>query len=687
MKHLICLTLLLLTVQAHCQDLVPLWSGYMTTTTTNAASITAFETDSEGNVYYVGKTPYNTYFNYHPFGGTLIMSPVGNQDCFIVKISSDGTVLWGETFGGSGDDIGTDIAIDDFENVYITGTFEGTVDFDPGAGVDNHTAPSNHNQFIVKLDTAGNYIWTKTIEAPFAGSIHLLTTDSDGNVFTTGNFSTAAMDFDPSAAVFNLPYTSGSDMFVLKLDEDGNFMWAKAVGGTLHQLPRDLVTDNLNHVYICGDFMETVDFDPGTGTESHVSVGGRDLFLLKLNELGDFQWVHTAGGPSDDYAADVEIDPNDNVYFTGDFKGTVDFGSSGVPMMFTSYSAGNQDMFVQKLTSNGTSSWVKQIGGSAAERPKEIKIDDLNNVVIGGSFQGTTDFDPGVGVAQSTVFSADDDAFILILDSIGEYVLHASTYEAEDEFCSGIALGPDGSIYLAGNFDGYVDLSLGQGTDIYGTGSVVVKPYVAKYHRCSHSQSTDTVVTCDSYMWPLTGLTYSSSNIYSSVETDIFGCDSTVYLDLTINTVNIGVNQNDNTLTANESGASYQWIDCMSMQAISGETNQSFVATNNGSYAVVVDNGLCSDTSACTAIQGIGITELYDNPIRIYPNPASMTIQIDDNTFNEFAILTISGQRVLKGELQPNTPVDISVLPSGVYLVKLQHTHGATSATAMFMKE
>lgn len=688
MKYLFFFLAIIPALNMYGQDLVPLWSGYMSSPV-QAPTLTAFETDAAGNVYYVGKTPMNTYYNYDPFGGVLIMSPVGSFDCFIVKVSSAGNVLWGATIGGTGEDVAEDLVIDDSGYVYVTGTFENVVDFDPGPGVANFTAQgSNENPFILKLDTAGNYVWNKTLEGPWSGNNHRITVDQDHQVLITGHFSAASVDFDPGAPVFNLPFTSGVDLFVLKLDDNGDFVWAKSVGGNLHQIPRDIATDALDAVFISGDYMEIVDFDPGAGTAMETSVGGRDLFLLKLNAAGDFQWVHAMGGPDDDYGAAVQTDPVGNIYFTGDFKGTVDFGIPGTPMILVSDISSSSDMFLQRLDANGVPLWLKQIGGSGAERPAEIQIDDFGNLIIGGSFQGAAiDFDPGPGVAASTVFNPDDDTFILKLDSLGGYLFHATTFAAEDEFCSGIALGPDETIYLAGNFDGYIDLSLGQGTAVYGTGSTVVRPYVAKYHQCTASESTETVVSCDAYTWPLTGLTYTNTDIYSSAETDIYGCDSTVYLDLTINSVDAGVSQNDFTLTADEAGANYQWIDCSTQLPVSGETGQSFNATYNGEFSVVVDNGFCNDTSACFLIEGLGIKESEQTLLRIYPNPASHEIRIGFDVDGTFEIVDMTGKLILSGTINSTNNIDVSGLQPGVYIVRVANEEWTFTLQSILVKE
>jgi len=142
---------------------------------------------------------------------------------------------------------------------------------------------------------------------------------------------------------------------------------------------------------------------------------------------------------------------------------------------------------------------------------------------------------------------------------------------------------------------------------------------------------SEQLTVCDSYTWPVDGQTYTASGIYAASFTASTGCDSTHTLDLTIETVDGAASMVDEiTLTANTSNATYQWIDCNNNFApIAGETNQTFDATVNGVYAVIVTTGNCSDTSACLTVDKIGLSEIGVANIHVFPNPNEGMFKID----------------------------------------------------------
>ena len=193
------------------------------------------------------------------------------------------------------------------------------------------------------------------------------------------------------------------------------------------------------------------------------------------------------------------------------------------------------------------------------------------------------------------------------------------------------------------------------------------------------NSSSFTATSCDSYSW--NNQNYTSSGTYQQTFTNANGCDSVVTLTLTIDeTPAANVSNVNNTLTAAQSGVSYQWIDCNNGNApINGATNQSFTPNANGSYAVILENGSCSVTSACTAITTVGLEELKAKTA-IYPNPASNQIIIEGSIgshvtiFNQFGQLVI--QTVLNSE-QEN--MDISNLSDGVYSVQIIQTNETKS--------
>ncbi|MDQ3190654.1 MAG: T9SS type A sorting domain-containing protein [Bacteroidota bacterium] len=185
-----------------------------------------------------------------------------------------------------------------------------------------------------------------------------------------------------------------------------------------------------------------------------------------------------------------------------------------------------------------------------------------------------------------------------------------------------------------------------------------------------------TETACDSYT--LNNQTYTASGTYSQLLQNTAGCDSTITLNLTINTANVSVEQMDVMLSANTSGANYQWLDCNnSFAVISGASSQNFIPATNGNYAVVVIENNCIDTSACYAITTIGIEEnTAGNNLLIYPNPTSGNITLSSETPLNNAgikILTISGQVILeeKNLKGKNFQFDLNKEARGIYLMEI----------------
>jgi hypothetical protein len=212
----------------------------------------------------------------------------------------------------------------------------------------------------------------------------------------------------------------------------------------------------------------------------------------------------------------------------------------------------------------------------------------------------------------------------------------------------------------------------------YNDGNGVTNSHVRVYSFCSASTGTDIVSACDSYMW-IDGNTYTSSNtIATYLLTNATGCDSLVTLNLTINTVDISVTNNIPTLTANQSGATYQWIDCNNGNtAIAGETNQSYTATTNGSYAAVVSINGCSDTTACTTFSTIGINETESTEIVIFPNPSSGLFTVNSaktNNVVSYTIKSLEGKTIVENQLisSPIFNLDLSTQAKGIYFVSIE---------------
>ncbi|MCO6500991.1 MAG: T9SS type A sorting domain-containing protein [Vicingus serpentipes] len=172
-----------------------------------------------------------------------------------------------------------------------------------------------------------------------------------------------------------------------------------------------------------------------------------------------------------------------------------------------------------------------------------------------------------------------------------------------------------------------------------------------------------------------TNITANESHVSTLVGQAANGCDSVVTTNLTVEpTIDITVTNSSPTLTANQTGATYRWLDCGNGDTIiPSETSASFTASINGSYAVEIMVGNCIDTSACEAVTGVGIEEKSNQEVLIYPNPTSgiITIDLGSNTdLVNYSITTIDGKIVISGKTFQNLiKVDLSNESKGVYFL------------------
>ena len=331
-----------------------------------------FRLDATGYMYLTGG--FNGTVNFDTGAGTstLTSTPAASAgssgtDIFISKLDPAGNLVWVKSMGGGDLDETTSIELDGSGNIYTTGTFYGTTDLDPGAGTANFTAPGWSNIFVSKLDASGNFVWAKSIGQTFENTGRGIAVNLIGEVYVTGYFNGTA-DFDPDAGTFNMSSAGLSDIFIMKLKNNGSLGWAKRIGDSGNDMSVSLATDMTNNVYVCGYYSVGADFDPGTGVFMLNSAGDEDTFILKLDANGNFLWANSIGGPGDDTfnASDLTIDASNNVYTTGKFRETVDFDPS--PAVFNVTATGgtnlnSSDMFIHKLGYNQTSTGIKSIDG------------------------------------------------------------------------------------------------------------------------------------------------------------------------------------------------------------------------------------------------------------------------------------------------------------------------------------
>lgn len=590
--------------------------------------------DVFGDIYVTGS--FEKTVDFDPNAGVHNLTSAGKTDIFVQKLDSGGNLLWVKSMGSIEYDMGKSITVDGSGNVYITGGFRKTVDFDPNAGKSNLTniSPNVDAMFVQKLDQMGNLIWAKGVTGGVGVSGQSIKTDALGNVYTTGYFG-GTIDFDPNIGVYNLESKTHNtaDIFVQKLDASGELIWAKSMGGRSFDVGGALEVDDLGNVYTLGYFNYTVDFDPNAGVTNLTAKSiWTDIFIQKLDANGDFIWARSMGGESNDYGWSLAIDASGNIYSTGDFSGTVDFDpNAGTDSLI---SGGLRDVFVQKLNSDGDLIWVKPFGSIGNDFARSIAVGDSNSVYITGNFEKTVDFDPNSGTSNLTA-NGSSDIFILKFSDCASYKALSTSICQGDSFLFATRY-----LKLTGTY--FDTLLNSRGCDSVNKLKLKVN---------TPSLSTDSQKACDQFTW-INGITYTASNsIAQHVLTNSFGCDSVV-------TLNLNLLKSSSHLDTQFACKSFQWID--------GRT----YTQNNTSASVILANKLGCDS----IVQLNLVISDIDANVAVYPNPTKGLLNVDLGNLNNVSlnVFDVRG-RLVYSDKNVKAPIYELMLDvaKGVYLVKV----------------
>lgn len=414
----------------------------------------AIETDVLGNVYIAGT--FEATVDFDPTSTDGLLTSNGLVDVFVQKRNPSGKVLWTRSFGGEKGDGVRDIAVDEAGNVYIVGSFQDSVDFDPGADTMSLNAIGYYDIYVQKLSTDGDFQWAISVGSSDRDEGYSITTDSDGAVYFTGRFFDT-VDFDPGDGVFKLTSPRFANGFVEKLDTDGNFLWAYSLEEILPNSISGIAADPAeNTIYVCGRFGGTVDFDPGTGVENRTSLGVSDGFVQKLNANGELIWVRTIGSEQDVlYSESIVVDANGDVIQGGRFRGTPDFDPGlGV---FEATSVGYLNFFIQKMDSDGNFIWANTQGDPEGSSGV-VEVNADNEIFVAGVFHETVDFDPGSGV-QEISSKGYSDIYLQKLDQAGNLEWVRTMGGTMPDYSSSCAINNLGDIFITGGFGGVVDFS------------------------------------------------------------------------------------------------------------------------------------------------------------------------------------------------------------------------------------
>ncbi len=291
----------------------------------------------------------------------------------------------------------------------------------------------------------GDALWQKGVGGSGDDQATSVVSDRSGNVYVTGVF-VGSVDFGGGALV-----SAGlGDMFLVKYDPAGKLVFAKRFGNNQQDSGARLAIDSANNVVLLGSFQGAVDFGGGPLN----SAGGADLVVAKFSPTGQHLWSRRYGGIlTEDPPYGLAVDTHDNVFVTAVFAGQVDFGTGPID----AYNGVDSVLF--KTAADGTTSWVRRIGGNGYERIGGVTTDRLDNVIIAGSFSEVIDFGSGFVTADNR----HKDGFVAKYgpDNTLAWVRRMSGYSPDTGYPTGIASDSAGNLTVTGWFNGGIDLGSG----------------------------------------------------------------------------------------------------------------------------------------------------------------------------------------------------------------------------------
>ncbi len=387
----------------------------------------ALAADTTGNVYVCG-----SFAGTINFGGNLISS--GLTDVFVAKYDGAGNLLWARKAGGTGYDEGRGIAVDAAGNAYVTGIFQGAASF----GATNLTSSGNSDVFLAQYDAAGTIIWARRAGGNADDEAHALALDGAGNLYLTGTF-----DGNASFGSFAMQNNSHtSDLFIAKTDNLGNFLWVAKAGGNTDDDSRSISLDAATNVYVTGSFAGTATFGT-TNLTARGTNGLNDAFLAKYSGAGTFLWAQQAGGNGSDNGYSVTTDNGGNVIVTGSFSSPALFGA-------TSLTGNGTDIFVAKYDSAGSMLWVRRAGGNDAiygDSGRGVTTDGAGNIYVTGFFSGSGNFG-----STNLPTSGFDDVFVAKYDNGGNLLWVRQAGGVNLDVANAIALDGSANIFATGFF-------------------------------------------------------------------------------------------------------------------------------------------------------------------------------------------------------------------------------------------
>ncbi|UTW63838.1 T9SS type A sorting domain-containing protein [bacterium SCSIO 12741] len=493
------------------------------------------------------------------------------------------------------------------------------MDFDPGPDTTYYQSEGSSDLFISKFDPNGKLLWTKTLGSFGIDEGEDVEVDSHGNVFLTGK-TWGIVDMDPGPGNFYRGDSGIYQSFVLKLDNQGQFLWSSVLANGLQSYGNEIALGSNGEVFSIGYMVGTIDFDPDTG--QHILTSGVKgcTFVQGLNNNGDLLWASTLDFDGNIRARDLAIDPIGQLYLSGVFLGSVDFdpgpGQKRVTGVHNTFQG-----FMLKLTPSGHFTWVKVLESNGDNIITDIQLTPSNRLLISANSGTPLDMDPNGSIHQINIQGS------LRSSAIAVYSQNACQPSAG------------------------VDQQTSCRTFTWIDGQTYTSDDSTATYTLTNKSGCDSVVTLD--------LTI------QKVDTQITRVGDTLH-------------------ALAQGLAYFQWLDCDSnYKAIPGASHSKFAPSKPGQYAVAINQNWCFDTTSCSTYfpsdNGTNVDELRtERPVfNAYPNPCSKFIQLSSTHPGTLTIHNLNGEKVQDYYIQKEArKIDVAHLKQGVYLLIFESEAG-----------
>ncbi len=378
------------------------------------------------------------------------------------------TFDWAYATGSAVGDFVEGAATDATGNLYVSGRFQNTVDFDlSGAGTTSLTSAGNSDIFIAKYSPAGALLWVKQIGSTLGDDAYKLVVDGSGNAYIAGAFE-GTVDFDPNAGTQNLTAAPADNSgFLLKLNSDGDFAWVKGFIGDDYSYVEQVSLDNSGNILLLGYFGGTLDSDPNAAT---VNLTGPGPFAVKLDASGNFVYSHNFTGV--EVAMYSTLDGDGNAYFTGGAYAQHDIDRAVGIQNEPAHTAFNEGFFIVKWNASGSFQWAKTVSGKNAFAESLLATSD-GKIVAAGSFMDSIDIDPSATNNILVGNSSDNNALVLQLDATnGNLSWGQALVGSGNSYATTVARDYDNNLYIGGSYTGAIDFNGGAPSAVDSTAGV-----------------------------------------------------------------------------------------------------------------------------------------------------------------------------------------------------------------------